>query len=501
MENQIYLNILISFIISASISYFYIRKFNVQFIIYFLLIFLISFVILFCLGPNNIESFQISESCDEERSEDFYKYLGNWKFTNYDDQNMLIDNSYDYYLSIVKFPNEDLKAVISKLNPDDSNPYNKESDQQCPKGVAITEIKIVPNIKENMFYLSNVICSRDVENSEENIEEESNGLIIFKNVGPITQDLIGLLPDKKPSIIGSLFTGFTGDYENLNGKISFSQRNNGTYVYDLLEKVNDFPYDQQILDLLNNSNNNNSNTFMETIDEVQDEINNNIKQEILNNEENSDLSYSSMEEGNEEENKQEEELNLQEEHIKKSIEESEESENLEESEEESKEKSNSNNNLLNRMISGNNNQFNPGIGVGISPVNIYINGEKTSVDNFKKNKENSDKHDSDCKKRDDNNDSYYKKASRIYNNSDWIYDKKGWCSDNDENYNYNNDHLLPNKNSVVNKIPQILNNSINSKKNKNNTEPCPLDVNKPWSQYKTGDDNDNNELLPEGFNL
>ena len=40
------------------------------------------------------------------------------------------------------------------------------------------------------------------------------------------------------------------------------------------------------------------------------------------------------------------------------------------------------------MISGNNNQFNPGIGVGISPVNIYINGEKTSVDNFKKNKEN-----------------------------------------------------------------------------------------------------------------
>lgn len=72
-----------------------------------------------------------------------------------------------------------------------------------------------------MFYLSNVICSRDVENSEENIEEESNGLIIFKNVGPITQDLIGLLPDKKPSIIGSLFTGFTGDYENLNVKISF----------------------------------------------------------------------------------------------------------------------------------------------------------------------------------------------------------------------------------------------------------------------------------------
>ena len=53
----------------------------------------------------------------------------------------------------------------------------------------------------------------------------------------------------------------------------------------------------------------------------------------------------------------------------------------------------------------------------------------------------------------------------------------------------------------VNKIPQTLSESVNSKKPKNNSEPCPLDVNKSWSNYKTGDDKESGEILPEGFNL
>ncbi len=104
------------------------------------------------------------------------------------------------------------------------------------------------------------------------------------------------------------------------------------------------------------------------------------------------------------------------------------------------------------------------------------------------------------KKCDDN---YFKNASRIYNNCDWIKDKKEWC---EGTYNYDNNcnmenNLLPCNKTEATRIPQTLNNLINSKKTIKNSEPCPLDVNKPWSIYKTGDDKEDNKIIPEGFNL
>ena len=86
----------------------------------------------------------------------------------------------------------------------------------------------------------------------------------------------------------------------------------------------------------------------------------------------------------EEEYNQEEILNNQEEYIRQSIEE----EEIEEEDNNdslkkklAKGKMMSSHHLFHKAISGDNNQFNPGIGVGISPVNIYING--TEVDKFK----------------------------------------------------------------------------------------------------------------------
>ena len=233
-------------------------------------------------------------------------------------------------------------------------------------------------------------------------------------------------------------------------------------------------------------------------DDNQEELN--TDEELLGN---SSEEYNQEETYQEEERNQEEELNQQEEHIRKSIEEEEELE--EEIEEKPERKSLENNNFLRKIFSGNHNQINPGIGIGVSPVNIYINGDKTSVDKFGNNKGKSNQPPNDCSKC-TNNDNYFKKASRIYNNSDWIYDKPQWCSNdnNNEKYNYDkNDYLLPNSeiNRKVNKIPQTLNEAINSKKPKNKSEPCPLDVNKPWSNFKTGDDKESGEIIPDGFNL
>ena len=204
-----------------------------------------------------------------------------------------------------------------------------------------------------------------------------------------------------------------------------------------------------------------------------------------------------------EEYNQEEMLNNQEEYIKQSIEE-------EEVEEEdnndslkkkiAKGKIMSNHHLFNKAMSGDNNQFNPGIGIGVSPVNIYING--TEVDKFKNGK---DKKKPKEKEPEQNNcsDNYFKKASRIYNNCDWIKDKKDWCN---ESYNYDKNcgktnDLLPCSKVPVTNIPQTLNNLVNSKKTIENGEPCPLEINTPWSNYKTGDSKEKDEIIPDGFNL
>jgi hypothetical protein len=246
----------------------------------------------------------------------------------------------------------------------------------------------------------------------------------------------------------------------------------------------------------------NSNSSEENANLSEENIN--LSEESMNlSEESMNLSEESMNlsEENDEEFNQEEILYNQEEHIRNSIEEEEieEEDNNDNLKKKIAKKNIVENKLFNKTISGNNNQFNPGIGVGISPVNIYINGNEVDVDKFKNNKEKSKK--SDNKEKCDNN--YFKKATRIYNNCDWVKDKKEWC---DGTYNYDNncgknDNLLPCNKTEVTKIPQSLNNLINSKKTTKNSEPCPLDTNKPWSIYKTGDDKENNEIIPEGFNL
>lgn len=104
--------------------------------------------------------------------------------------------------------------------------------------------------------------------------------------------------------------------------------------------------------------------------------------------------------------------------------------------------------------------------------------------------------------------------SRIYNNSDWAYDSSYWKNNpnsySEDSYNYNKlepcskdengNYLLPCIQPEANKIPQTLNNLLNARKT-NDSEVCPLEINKPWSNYKTGDDDESNEILPEGYNI
>jgi Ca2+/Na+ antiporter len=81
-------------------------------------------------------------------------------------------------------------------------------------------------------------------------------------------------------------------------------------------------------------------------------------------------------------------------------------------------------------------------------------------------------------------------GSRIYDNSDWLYGSNAWT--NDPDYYIPGDYL---KNSF-NKIPQQLNELKNANKyRKNQNNVCPLQVNVPWTEYKSGDSE------PEPFNL
>ena len=76
--------------------------------------------------------------------------------------------------------------------------------------------------------------------------------------------------------------------------------------------------------------------------------------------------------------------------------------------------------------------------------------------------------------------------SRIYNNSDWIYGSSAWNNDPD--------YYIPEKNRVK-EIPQPLNELINTRKYKEDKNVCPLMINTPWSEYKSGDSE------PEPYNL
>ena len=150
--------------------------------------------------------------------------------------------------------------------------------------------------------------------------------------------------------------------------------------------------------------------------------------------------------------------------------------------------------------------INSGIGLGISPVNINLScggGNGPSHGGQVPPKPPAPKK---CTSGN---------SSRIYNNADWIYNNPYW-KNQDESYNYNGneesqklepcskdpnsgDYLLPCIQPEANKIPQTLNNLMNSKKPKQG-EVCPLEVNMPWSNYKTGDDKESNNIL-EGYSF
>ena len=81
-------------------------------------------------------------------------------------------------------------------------------------------------------------------------------------------------------------------------------------------------------------------------------------------------------------------------------------------------------------------------------------------------------------------------GTRIHDNKDWLYGSNAWT--NQPDYYIPGDYL---KNSFE-KIPQALNelrNADSYRRNKNNV--CPLQVNVPWTEYKSGDSE------PEPFNL
>ena len=117
-----------------------------------------------------------------------------------------------------------------------------------------------------------------------------------------------------------------------------------------------------------------------------------------------------------------------------------------------------------------------------SPVNINIyNGEVEKPDNKK---------DDSCKKSKNLGD--YK--SRVYNNSDWIYGNNAW-TDTPDFYIPTPNDLLPTYNNNVQNISQKQNEVLLKKKFSESKMVCPMMVNTPWSEYKSGDKE------PEGFNI
>jgi Ca2+/Na+ antiporter len=133
-----------------------------------------------------------------------------------------------------------------------------------------------------------------------------------------------------------------------------------------------------------------------------------------------------------------------------------------------------------------------------SPLNINISYNSQNSINELDNNENKNK---DCKYNKDNKNNSknlgsYCDNSRVYNNSDWVYGSNAWNNDPD--------YYIPNKgcnnkyekdNNCVKEVPQPLNELINANKYRENKNVCPLMINTPWTEYKTGDSE------PEPYNL
>jgi hypothetical protein len=142
------------------------------------------------------------------------------------------------------------------------------------------------------------------------------------------------------------------------------------------------------------------------------------------------------------------------------------------------------------------------IGKTTSPLNINISyNSQNSINELDNNEK---KNDIDYKPYRDNTNNKNKSKnlgsycdnSRVYNNSDWIYGSNAWTNDPD--------YYIPNKgcsnkyekdNNCITEVPQPLNELINTRKYKENKNVCPLMINTPWTEYKTGDSE------PEPYNL
>ena len=115
---------------------------------------------------------------------------------------------------------------------------------------------------------------------------------------------------------------------------------------------------------------------------------------------------------------------------------------------------------------------------GYGPLNINISyNSQNSVNELDSNKIDDD---DDCKKikrkPSKNLGKYEEDGERIHNNSDWIYGTHAWTN--------KPDYYIPNKNEIA-----------NANKYKKNDLVCPLMVNTPWTEYKSGDSE------PEPYNL
>ena len=67
------------------------------------------------------------------------------------------------------------------------------------------------------------------------------------------------------------------------------------------------------------------------------------------------------------------------------------------------------------------------------------------------------------------------------------------------NYNSNNNNIYPE--TPTNLYPQTLNNLMHEKKTMKTNTTCPIEINQPWSSYKSGDDYSNEKIVPQGYNI
>lgn len=138
------------------------------------------------------------------------------------------------------------------------------------------------------------------------------------------------------------------------------------------------------------------------------------------------------------------------------------------------------------------------IGKMTSPLNINISYNSQNSINELDNNEKNNREYKDYKSNKDKSKNLgsYCDNSRVYNNSDWIYGSSAWNNDPD--------YYIPDKGcnsncqkdtNCIKEVPQPLNELINTRKYRENKNVCPLMVNTPWTEYKSGDSE------PEPYNL